>query len=222
MAKKSIAVIGLGQFGLAIVKELADTGADVVAIDIKKDVVKSVADIVPTAFVADCTDNRALKELKIKDMDTVIVAIGGNAQSSVVITVLLKEIGVKNIIVRADNEYYINIFKKLGADQVITPQIAAGTALAKRLGNSDYTDFYPLEDKYSVVSMKVNEKFEQKTLTQLNAKNVYGINLVLIKRGKKSFVPGGSDSLLAEDTVYIVGTTKEINSFSEAINGKAK
>lgn len=222
MAKKTIAVIGLGQFGLAIVRELAETGADVIALDRNPETVKSVADIIPTAFVADCTDTKALQELKIKDCSTVVIAIGENTQASVVITVLLKEMGVKNIIVRADNEYFVPILKRLGADEVIAPQIAAGTALAKRLGNSDYTDFYLLNEKYSVVSLLVNEKFEEKTLTQLNAKNVYGVNLVLIKRGKKAFVPGGSDSLIANDTVYVVGTTKEINAFSEAINGKSK
>jgi len=222
MPKKSIAVIGLGQFGLAIVKELAENGSDVIAIDRDPAVVKTLTDIIPTCFVADSTDAKALQELKIKDVNTAIVAIGENTQASVITTVLLKELGVKYIIVRADNDYFIPILKKLGADEVITPQIAAGTSLAKRLGNADFTDFYSLDDKYSVVSLKVNEKFEQKTLVQLNAKNVYGVNLVLIHRGKKSFVPGGSDSLLADDTVYIVGTTKEIKSFSEAINGKVK
>lgn len=222
MAKKTIAVIGLGQFGLSIVRELAESGADVIAIDRNPEIVKSVADIVPTAFVADSTDNKALQQLKIKDCATVVIAIGENAQASVITTVLLKEIGVRNIIVRADNEYFVPILKKLGADEVISPQIAAGTALAKRLGNNDFTDIYLLNDKYSVVSLHVNEKFEEKTLTQLNAKNVYGINLVLIKRGKKAFVPGGSDSLIADDMVYVVGTTKEINTFSEAINGKYK
>lgn len=222
MAKKSIAVIGLGQFGLAIAKELAESGMDVIAIDRDKAIVKTLADIIPTCFVADSTDAKALQELKIKDVNTAIVAIGENTQASVITTVLLKELGVKNVIARADTDYFIPILKKLGADEVITPQIAAGTALAKRLGNADYKDYYSLDEKYSVVSLKVSEKFEQKTLTQLNAKNVYGVNLVLIHRGKKSFVPGGSDSLLPEDTVYIVGTTKEINSFTEAINGKAK
>ena len=222
MARKSIAVIGLGQFGLAIVKELAESGMDVIAIDKDPLVVKTIADIVPTCFVADSTDNNALQELKIKDANTAIVAIGENSQASVITTVLLKELGVKNVIARADNDYFVPILKKLGADEVITPQIAAGTALARRLKNADYKDYYQLDDKHSVVSLKVNEKFEQKTLTQLNAKNVYGVNLVLIHRGKKAFVPGGSDSLLPDDTVFIVGTTKEISVFSEAINGKAK
>ena len=107
-----------------------------------------------------------------------------------------------------------------GATEVISPQKAAGTALANRLGNEDYQDFYKLDNKYSVVSIIVNPSFFPITLKDMNPKNVYGVNLVLIKRGNKSFVPGGNDSVLPDDTVYVVGTSKEIATFREAINGK--
>ena len=110
--------------------------------------------------------------------------------------------------------------KKLGATEVISPQKAAGTALANRLGNEDYQDFYKLDAKYSVVSIIVNPAFVPITLKEMSPKTFYGVNVVLIKRGIKSFVPGGTDSLLPDDTVYVVGTTKEIATFREAINGK--
>ena len=220
MAHKSFAVIGLGQFGRSVVKELVDNGMDVIAIDNDEEVAREVATDLPTTFIADSTDERALRELGVGEVDAAIVAFGDNQQASVLTTVILRELGIKNIIVRVDDDYYVPIVKKLGATEVITPQKAAGAALANRIGNEDYQDFYKLDNKYSVVSIIVNPSFFPITLKDMNPKNVYGVNLVLIKRGNKSFVPGGNDSVLPDDTVYVVGTSKEIATFREAINGK--
>ncbi len=223
MAHKSFAVIGLGQFGRSVVKELTDNGMDVIAIDNNEAIAKEVAAELPTTFIADSTDEKALKELGIGEVDAAIVAFGDNQEASVLTTVILRELGVKNIIVRVDDDYYVPIMKKLGATEVITPQKAAGSALANRIGNEDFQEYYKLDNKYSVVSIIINPGFFPQTLKDMNPKNVYGVNIVLIRRANKSFVPGGNDSLLPDDIVYVVGTTKEIYAFREAINGnKAK
>lgn len=222
MAKKSFAVIGLGQFGTAVVEELVDNGMDVIAIDQDEENVKNIAPILETAFVADSTDEKALKNLGVGSVDTAIVAFGSNLEATVLTTVILKELGVKQLIVRVDNDYYITIIKKLGATEVISPQKAAGRALANRLGNDDYKDFYKLDERYSIVSISVNTGFIPQTLKELNSKNLYGVNIVLVIRNGKSFVPGGNDSILPDDTIYVVGTTKEIRQFREGLNGKNK
>ena len=219
MAHKSFAVIGLGQFGRSVVKELADNGMDVIAIDKDEETAKAVAADLSTTFIADSTDERALKELGIGEVDAAIVAFGDNKEASVLTTVILRELGVKNIIVRVDDDYYVPILKKLGATEVITPQKAAGSALANRIGNEDFQEFYKLDAKYSVVSILINPGFFPVTLKDMNPKNVYGVNMVLIRRGNKSFVPGGNDSILPDDVVYVVGTAKEIYAFREAVNG---
>ena len=219
MAHKSFAVIGLGQFGRSVVKELADNGMDVIAIDKDEETAKQVAADVSTTFIADSTDEKALKELGIGEVDAVIVAFGDNKEASVLTTVILRELGVKNIIVRVDDDYYVPILKKLGATEVITPQKAAGSALANRIGNEDFQEFYKLDNKYSVVSILINPGFFPVTLKDMNPKNVYGVNMVLVRRGDKSFVPGGNDSILPDDIVYVVGTSKEIYAFREAVNG---
>ncbi len=219
MAKKSFAVIGLGQFGLAVLNELIENGMDVIAIDNNEEAVMKVAKKLPTAFVADSTNELALKELGIKDVDCAIVAYGDNKEASILTTVILREFGIKQIVVRVDDDYYIPIMKKIGATEVITPQRAAGSALANRLGNEDYKDFYKLDAKYSVVSIIINPGFVPVTLKELNPKDNFGISLVLIMRNNKSFVPGGRDSILPDDTIYVVGTTKEIKNFREEING---
>ena len=222
MAKKSFAVIGLGQFGRTIVEELVENGMDVIAIDNDEEAVQKVGKLLPTCFVADSTNEMALKELGIKDCDAAIVAYGSNKEASVLTTVILRELGIERIIVRVDDDYYIPIIKKLGATEVITPQKAAGIALANRLGSEDYKDFYRLDSKYSIVSIEINPGFVPITLKELSSKDIYGVSLVLVIRGSKSFVPGGNDSLLPGDTIFVVGSTKEIKDFREAVNGKGK
>lgn len=221
-AKKSFAIIGLGQFGRAVLEELVDNGMDVIAIDSDADAVSKVSKLLPTCFVADSTNEEALKELGIKDVDAAIVAYGSNKEASVLTTVILRELGVERIIVRVDDDYYIPIMKKLGATEVITPQKAAGVAIANRLGSEDYKDFYRLDKKYSIVSIAINPSFVPITLKEMNPKSTYGVSVVLIIRGNKSFVPGGADSLLPGDTVFVVGSQKDIKDFREAINGRKK
>ena len=219
MAKKSFAVIGLGQFGISIVEELVGNGADVIAIDSDEEAVKKISNILPTVAVANSTDDEALKDLGIKDVDAAIVAYGSHIEASILTTVILKELGVKSIIVRVDDAYYMPIMKKLGATEVIMPQKAAGVALANRLGNEDFKDFYKLDDKYSVVSIVINNAYVPAQLKDLSSKDKYGVNVVLVIRNGRSFVPGGNDSLLPNDTIFVVGGTKEIRNFREAING---
>ena len=222
MAKKSFAVIGLGQFGISIVEELVGNGADVIAIDSDEEAVKKISGLLPTVAVANSTDDEALKDLGIKDVDAAIVAYGSHIEASILTTVILKEMGVKSIIVRVDDAYYMPIMKKLGATEVIMPQKAAGVALAHRLGNEDFQDFYKLDDKYSVVSIVINNAYVPAQLKDLSSKDKYGVSIVLVMRNGRSFVPGGNDSLLPNDTIFVVGGTKEIRNFREAINGVKK
>lgn len=222
MAKKSFAVIGLGQFGISIVEELVGNGMDVIAIDSDEEAVKKISSLLPTVAVANSTDEESLKDLGIKDVDAAIVAFGSHIEASILTTVILKELGVKTIIVRVDDAYYLPIMKKLGATEVIMPQKAAGVALANRLGNEDFKDFYKLDDRYSIVSIVINNAYVPEQLKDLSLKDKYGVNVVLIMRNGRSFVPGGADSLFPDDTIYVVGGNKEIRNFREAINGGRK
>ena len=219
MAKKiSVAVIGLGQFGRSVVEELVNNGMDVIAIDEDEEAVRRVAPFLPTAFIADSTNEDALKELGVDGVDVAIIAFGNNQEASVLTTILLKELGVKRIVVRVDNEHYARVMLKLGASEVIAPQKMAGESLANRIWNDDYKDFYKLDDKYSIVSIKIDENYPGTTIMNLNPTFKYGVSIVLVVRNKHSFVPTGRDSILANDDVFCVGTTKDIQRFGEDIN----
>ena len=220
MASETYAVIGLGQFGISIVHELIALGKDVIAIDNDAVQLKKISDILPTTFAADSTDEVALEQVGIKDADYVVIAFGDNLEATILTTVLLKDMGIKHLIVRVDNPQYINIIKKLGAEEIISPQQAAGIALANRIGNEDLKDFYKLDKKYSIVSIEVNKAFQKKTLLELNANALFGVNIVLVTRGSSSFVPSGKDTIEPGDHLYIVGTRKSVRAFREAMNGK--
>lgn len=223
MAKKSYAVIGLGQFGTALVEELVGIGCDVIAIDSNEESVKKISTILQTAFVADSTNEESLRDLGIKDVDAAIIAFGQNDKAMILTTVILKELGVKRIIVRVDNDYYIPIMEKLGATEVVSPQKSAGAALANRLESYDYKDYYKLDRKYSVVSIMVNPGFIPTPLSELKTKDRYGVNiLLLVREDGTSLVPGGNDKLFPNDKVFVVGTTREIRSFRDGINGNKK
>ena len=222
MAKKSVAVIGLGQFGQAVVEELVNNSADVIAIDNDPESVQKVAQYLPTVFIADSTNEQALKELGIADVSVAVVAFGENQQASILTTVLLKELGVKRIIVRVEDEYYEKIFLRLGATETIAPQKMAGESLANRIYNTSYSNFYKLDEKYSIVAIQINPDFVGKTLIEINSNFKYGVSIVLIVRNGTSFIPSGRDQILGGDTVYCVGTTKDISKFGDALNAELK
>ncbi len=217
--KKTFAVFGLGQFGMSIVEELAMHDADVIAIDMDETKVKKASNFIPTVFIADATDEKALRELDIPNIDHAIVAYGNNIQASILTTVILVEMGIKHLTVRVDNEYYVPVLKKLGAHEVISPQRMAGKGLANRLENESFVDYYSLEDNFSVVKVLINNDFKSQSISLLNPRNTYGVNLILISRKNKTFAPKANDTIESGDIIFVVGKTKDIEKFNRALNG---
>lgn len=218
MKRRSFAVIGLGEFGMTIVEELVSLNREVIAIDKNEEAVSKAAKLLPTAFIADSTSEKALKELNIDEVTDAIVCYGDNITASILTTVILKDLGIGHIVVRMDDEYFIPTIKRLGADEVITPQRIAGLGLANRLGNESFIDYYSLSGDYSVVKITVNEKFEPLSLISLDARNQFGVNIILIQRDKKVFAPKANDEIKAGDVINIVGKRREIEDFSNFIN----
>lgn len=218
--KKTFAVFGLGQFGLSIVEELAKLDADVMAIDRDEEKVIQASKFIPSVFIADSTNEKALKELDLKNVDHAIIAFGNNMQSTILTTVLLVEIGVKHLTVRVDNEYYAPIIKRLGAHEVISPQKMAGIGLANRLENESFVDYYSLGENFSVVKVSINPDFIAKSITELNSRNKFGVNLILISRKNNTFAPKATDEIHGGDIVFVVGKTKDIEKFNRFLNNK--
>lgn len=218
MKKSTFAVIGLGQFGTTIVEELLKLDKDVIALDIDEEAVQCIGKITSTAFVCDSTNEKALRELGIQDVTNVIVCYGDNVVASILTTAILADFGIKHIVVRMDNDYYIPIIKRLGAHEVVTPQRLAGVGLANRIGNDDFLDYYNLSGNYSVVKITVTANCEPVTIQALNPRNEFGVNLILIQRGNNTFAPKALDKIQPGDIVFVVGHMPDIEDFGNYIN----
>ncbi|MFJ7970587.1 potassium channel family protein [Psychrobacillus sp. NPDC096389] len=216
--QKEFVVIGLGRFGGSIVRELIDQGADVMAIDIATERVDEFAAIATQAVVADTTDEAVLKSLGIRNFEHVIVAIGDDIQSSILTTLMLKEIGVKKITVKAQNDYHEKVLRKIGADQVVHPERDMGIRIANNILSNNVLDYLELSDEHSIMEIKVNEKIAQKSLVDLDIRARYGINIVAIKRGNTINVsPPADENLQLNDVLIIIGADVDINRFEKKV-----
>src|SRR5690625_747458 len=148
--KQEYAVIGLGRFGGSVCRELSLEGMSVLAIDKSEARVKAFKNIATYAVIADATDELTLKELGITNIDHVIVAIGENIQASILTTVMLSDLGVKKITVKAQNDYHERILKKIGAHQVIHPERDMGRRIAHSIISNNILDYLELSDEHSI------------------------------------------------------------------------
>lgn len=216
--KKEFVVIGLGRFGGSIVKELIEQGADVMAIDIESERVDEFAPIATQAVVADTTDEAVLKSLGIRNFDHVIVAIGDNIQSSILTTLMLKELGVKKITVKAQNNYHEKVLVKIGADNVVHPERDMGIRIANNILSNNVLDYLELSDEHSIMELIVNSKLAGNTLIDLDIRAKYGINIVAIKRGDSIIVsPQADEFLQVNDILIIIGADVDINRFEKKV-----
>lgn len=216
--KKEFVVIGLGRFGGSIVKELIEQGADVMAIDIESERVDEFASVATQAVVADTTDEAVLKSLGIRNFEHVIVAIGDNIQSSILTTLMLKELGVKRITVKAQNDYHEKVLRKIGADNVVHPERDMGIRIANNIISNNVLDYLELSDEHSIMELIVNSKLSGNSLIDLDIRAKYGINIVAIKRGNSILVsPQADEKLQLNDIMIIIGADVDINRFEKKV-----
>ncbi|ANU22767.1 potassium channel family protein [Planococcus donghaensis] len=214
--KKEFVVIGLGRFGGSIVRELIEQDADVMAIDKDSERVDEFSSIATQAVVADTTDESVLKSLGIRNFEHVIVAIGENIQASILTTLMLKEIGVKKITVKAQNDYHAKVLSKIGADKVVHPERDMGIRIAHNILSNNVLDYLELSDEHSIMEIKANQKLAGYTLIGLDIRARYGINIVAIKRGEDIIVSPQADmEIEQEDILIIIGSDADINRFEK-------
>lgn len=214
--KKEFVVIGLGRFGGSIVRELVDLGADVMAIDISPGRVEEYAQIATQAVAADTTDESVLKSLGIRNFEHVVVAIGENIQASILTTLMLKEIGVQKITVKAQNDSHEKVLRKIGADQVVHPERDMAMRIANNMVSNNILDYLELSEEYSIAEIKANEKLAGYTLIDLDIRAKYGVNIVAIKRSNQILVsPQAIEKIRRDDILIIIGSDADIHKFEK-------
>ena len=206
--KKSYAIFGLGRYGLAVARELVAGGAEVLAIDRSESIVNSLAAEIPLCKCADVTDGDALRQLDIGSFDTVIIAMAGSLEATVLSTMLCKELGVKTVIAKCYNETHQKILSRVGADQVVIPESESGARLAKNLLSAGFVDLLEISRDVSMVEVSVQPEWVGKSLMELNLRRKYGINIVAIREGGRVSVTIDPEKPLTKEArLLVIGNT---------------
>ncbi|GIO18223.1 ktr system potassium uptake protein C [Oceanobacillus oncorhynchi subsp. incaldanensis] len=215
--KKDFAVIGLGRFGGSICKELSDKGMHVLAIDSDETKVNEYKNIAYHAVGLDATDEDALKEIGITNFDHVIVAIGENIQASILAAVILTDLEIRRITVKAQNDYHEKILNRIGVHHVVHPERDMGKRLAHNFISNNILEYLELSNEHSIVEVIAGKKMIGKNLITLDVRAKFGCNIVAIKRGSEIDVSPEADEPLHEgDILIVIGADQDINRFEKA------
>lgn len=208
-------VFGLGKFGRSVAQTLANNGCDVLAIDKNEEIIQDISDIVTHAVQADVTDAEALNALGIRNFDVAVIAISNDMQSSIMSTILAKEMGVSYVLAKAQNNIHKRVLEKVGADKVIFPEREIGVRIANNLISENFVDYIELSDDYSIVEVAVLEEWMGKSLKDLNMRATYGINVMAIRKGIDISITPGPDVVLQEgDVLVVIGSNSDLKKIS--------
>lgn len=214
--KKQFVVLGLGIFGSTLVKTLSQFGREVIAIDKDSENVQRVSEFATKAVIGDVTDIQFLTDLGLDDIDVGIVAIGDRLEDSILATMNLKELGVPYVIVKAKNKRFKVVLERIGADHVVRPEKEMGEKIARTLLRKNIKDLIELDEENCIVEMKVPQSWIGKSLSQLDLRKLYSIN-VLGKRDPKTHkleVPvDPSAPIEINDTFLVLGQTDKIEKY---------
>lgn len=203
---KQFAVIGLGRFGTSVAKTLATMGHEVLVIDERQEKIQEIVGEVTHAIQADAKDEHALKALGIRNFDVVIVAIGKDTEANILVTVLLKELGVKYVVAKARTALQGKVLERVGADKVVYPERDMGMRVAHSLVSSNVLDHIDLSDKHSILEVVAPEMLIGKTIRQSALRAKYDITVMAIKRGDEIIVNPSPDEPIKEgDIIVAVG-----------------
>ena len=214
--EKQFVVLGLGIFGSTLVKTLSQFGREVIAIDKDSENVQRVSEFATKAVIGDVTDIQFLTDLGLDDIDVGIVAIGDRLEDSILATMNLKELGVPYVIVKAKNKRFKVVLERIGADHVVRPEKEMGEKIARTLLQKNIKDLIELDEENCIVEMKVPQSWIGKSLSQLDLRKLYSIN-VLGKRDPKTHkleVPvDPSAPIEMNDTFLVLGQTDKIEKY---------
>ena len=201
---KSYVVIGLGRFGNAVAKQLCTLGAEVLAMDIRSELVQQVANDVTHAVVADAQDKDVLRSLGVGHMDCAILAIGNDLAASVLITMNLKELEIPFIVCKAHNDTHRRVLEKLGVDRVVIPEQENGQRLARTLHSHNVLDYIELSEEYGILEVPAPKNWVGKTLKELNVRAKLGVNIIAVENGKKTNVSPAADYQIGSEDILVV------------------
>jgi len=210
---KRVVVIGLGIFGTQLARQLYEGGLEVVAIDKNRDVVQRIKDHSTKAVLADATDKEVLESIGIDAKDTVVISFGEDLSASTLLTLYLKEMKVKEIIVKVPNEDYKRILLKVGASEAIIPEREMANKVARSIISPNVLEYLPISEEYTIVELAPPTAFIGKSLADLDLRKKYNLQVIAIRdvlTNKMQLVPRASSVLKDSDVLVIIGREEDI------------
>ncbi len=210
---RSFAVIGLSSFGYHLCKHLTELGAPVLAIDIDEGKIDDIRPFVQKAVVADAKDKDVLRSLGLEDFDVVVVTVGEPIEVSILITLYLREIGVKEIIAKVITDDHAKILDKLGASSVVFPERDMAKRIAYTLRRSILLDYVSLGEGYGIVEMGAPSEWLGKPLAALDVRRQYNVQIIVIKdvlSDSVVIIPSGDHVLKDSDVLVMVGREEDL------------
>ena len=217
MKAKQYLVLGLGRFGMSIAKTLCELGQEVLAVDSDAELVNDIAPYVTQAMQLDATNEDVLATLGVNNFDAAIVSIGQNTRDSILVCVILKELGVPYLLAKANDDLHAKVLRKIGADRVIFPERDMGARVARSILTPNVLDLMNLSDDYQIIEIRVPSKWVGNSIIGLNVRRHYGLNILAIHRQERFLVSPAPDMLFASgDTLLVMGKKEDIERLEEA------
>ncbi len=211
MAKKQVVVIGLGRFGSSLARTLTERGYEVLGLDMDMKRVEEVAEYATQAAQVDATNEEALREMGVRNFDVGVVAIGDDIKSSILVTLLLKRLGLRTVISKAQDDLHGEILEKVGADRVVYPERETGVRVAHALTTPSLVDYLEVMPGYGIAKVMVPSSLEGKELGQLDLKGTFGITTLILRRGNELIVnPSRSELLGRGDILVLAGRDEKL------------
>lgn len=212
-------IIGLGRFGFALAKSLAEAGKDVMVVDNNENKIKHIRNYVDNAFVVGTLDQETLMDAGIQNCDTVIVCIGESIEVSILTTLFVINIGVPRVISKATSTEHGIILDKIGAE-VIYPERDMAIRLAHRLTNPSILETMELTGDISISELKLTSKIAGKTILQANLRQKYKLNIIALEREGNTIIELTPDMVMEEnDNMVVIGKKDNINKFEMFLMG---
>ncbi len=209
---KQYLVVGLGRFGSSVAETLYKAGESILAIDVDEDIIQEAVnnDIVDNAVEVDATDEKSLIDLGVNNFDVAIVAIGSNIQASILITLTLKEMGIKRIVCKAITNAHGKVLKKIGADEIVFPETYMGKRVALQEMEPEIIEHLKFSEDFLIVEVKAPISFVGKTLIGLDIRKRYRANIIAIRRenGENEVSPSAESIINKGDTLVVVTDAK--------------
>lgn len=211
--KIQIGIIGLGKFGFKFGQTLVDLGHDVLGIDASEKRVKNAQYSFTQVYQADATNKEVLKQMRIDELEHVVISVGDSIAASIMISMYLKELGVENVWVKAIHHDHEKLLYKIGADKVIIPEYMAAQLIANRIAMPGFIEQLPFGKSMGIKEFEV-KTWAGKTLKEIDMTNIYNVQVIAIKKaGQKdySFIPKAGDTLKQGDIFVAIGTVTQLS-----------